>query len=149
MKSTPELTTPEAVQRRAGYQSLQPVQRPPYWGVDLDPARRPGVPMMRTDPQPFPHTRYPPEPQPGEPASPLHGRPNKTMPPVFGTAVPLRGLSGWVRKLAYRAPDHSPSHWLLMLLGDRVEFWGYRARRYLPVVVPLAAAVLLLRRARA
>jgi hypothetical protein len=138
MNPIPEVTTAEKVQKKSGYQSLQPVVRPSYWGVDLDLSRRPGVPMMR-EPQPWPNTRYPPERQQGEPASPMHGRPNKELPPVFGTSTPLKGLSGVVRKLAYSLPDHKPSHWLLMLLGDRVDLWETRARRYLPVVVPLAA----------
>jgi hypothetical protein len=147
MKPIPEVSTPETIQRRSGYQSMQPVLRPDYWGVDLEPSHRPGVPMMR-DPQPWPHSRFPPEPQRGPSAVPMHGRPNKTMPPVFGTSTPLRGLSGVVRKLAYRLPDHYPSHWLLMLLGDRVDSWSYHARRYLPIALPLAAALLLVRRAR-
>ena len=137
MNPTPELSTPEEIQKRSGYQSLQPVRRPEYWGVDLDMSRRPGVPMMR-EPQPFPNTRYPPEQQPGMPASPMHGRTNKQMPPVFGTSTPLRGLSGAIRKLAYSYPDHYPRHWLLKMLGDRVDSWEYRARKALPVVVPFA-----------
>jgi hypothetical protein len=137
MDPTPELSTPETIQKRSGYQSMQPVKRPEYWGVDLDPSRRPGVPMMR-EPQPWPNTRFPPERQPGEPTVPKHGRPNKPMPPVFGTAVPLKGLSGAIRKLAYSYPDHYPNHWLLKMLGDRVDSWSHRARRLLPVVVPFA-----------
>jgi hypothetical protein len=147
MNPTPEVTTPEQVQKRSGYQSLQPVMRPDYWGVDLDPSRRPGVPMER-DPRPWPNTRFPPERQPGESAVPMHGRPNKTMPPVFGTAVPLHGLSGAIRKYAYELPDHYPSHWFLMMLGDRVESWSTRARRYLPVIAPLAVLGLIGRFAR-
>lgn len=144
--TTPELSTPEQVKKRPGYQSLQPVMRPEYWGVDLDPSRRPGVPMERK-PQPWPHTRFPPERQPGEPTSLKHGRPNRPMPPVFGTAVPLKGLSGAVRRFAYGLPDHYPSHWLLMMLGDRLDSWETRTRRYLPVVAPLALLVLVARRA--
>ncbi|HEX8819921.1 MAG TPA: hypothetical protein VF794_08365 [Archangium sp.] len=146
MNPTPELSTPEEIQKRSGYQSIQPVQRPDYWGVDLDMARRPGVPMMSQNPQPLPNTRFPPEQQPGTPASPMHGRPNKTMPPVFGTTVPLRGLSGAIRKLAYSYPDHYPRHWLLKMLGDRVDSWEYRARKVLPVVVPLAVLGFVARR---
>ena len=137
MTLTPELATPEEIQQHSGYKSMQPVKRPDYWGVDLDMSRRPGVPMMR-EPQPFPNTRYPPEQQPGMPASPMHGRTNKQMPPVFGTSTPLRGLSGAIRKLAYSYPDHYPRHWLLKMLGDRVDSWEYRARKTLPVVVPFA-----------
>ena len=62
-----------------------------------------GVPHEARDPKPFPNTIFPPERQPGEPAAPMHGRPNKRMPPVFGTSTPLRGLSGAVRRMAYTA----------------------------------------------
>jgi hypothetical protein len=144
----PEVTTVEKVYEREGYQSLEPVRRPSYWGVDLDPARRPGVPMEKSPPTPFPNTRYPPEQQLGTPASPMHGRPNKTMPPVFGTAVPLRGLSGVIRRAAYRLPDHKPTHWMLKLLGDRVDSWTYHLKKYSLVLVPLAAAGLFFRGSR-
>ena len=116
---------------------MQPVKRPEYWGVDLDPSRRPGVPMMR-EPRPWPNTRFPPDRQQGESAVPMHGRPNKEMPPVFGTATPLKGVSGAIRKAAYRLPDHYPSHWLLKMLGDRVDSWSHNTRRALPVLLPFA-----------
>ena len=61
------------------------------------------------------------------------------MPPVYGTAVPLEGLSGAIRKAAYRYPDHYVRHWQLLLLGDRVDSWETRARRFLPVALPVAA----------
>jgi hypothetical protein len=143
MGDIPEVTSPEEIQRHSGYQAMQPVTHPSYWGVDLDLDRRPGVGKRNFDPKPWPNTRYPPERQPGEPAAPMHGRPNKSMPPVFGTTVPLQGLSGRVRRLAYRYPDHYPRHWILKLLGDRVDVWEHRARRYLPVAVPLMAIVAL------
>lgn len=143
----PTLTTPEAVQQRSGWQAMQPVARPPHWGVDRDMARRPGVPRER-EPQPWPNSRFPPARMRARPASPRHGRPNKPMPPVFGTAHPLRGLAGLVKRLAYRLPDHKPTHWLLMLLGDRVESWTHRTKKLLPIALPLGAALFLLRRAR-
>ncbi len=141
----PVVTTPEVVQRQSGYQALEATARPAHWGVDRDPARRPGVPMER-EPQPWPNARFPPEPQPGRPASPLHGRPNKRMPPVFGTAEPPRGLSGLVRRWAYRYPDHAPRHWMMLLLGDRVDSWTHRFRRVAPLAVGVAVAALWLRR---
>jgi hypothetical protein len=148
MDDTPVVTTPETIRRRSGYQAMQPVVRPAHWGVDRDRSRRPGVPMERKDPRPMPNTRFPPERQRGEPASPMHGRPNKTPPPVFGTATPLHGLSGLVKRLAYRLPDHKPSHWLLKMFGDRVESWGQRLRRFLPLLAPLALIGFLARRSR-
>ena len=147
-RQEPQRGTIDTVMRREAYQSLQPVSRPGYWGVDLDLASRPGVPMERA-PQPWPNTRFPPEHQAGEPSSPMHGRSNKSLPPVFGTAVPLRGLAGLIKKLAYRSPDHRTRHWLLMLLGDRVDAWTHGARPLMLVAalpVAVAGALRLVRR---
>lgn len=124
---------------------LRSVKRPPWADVDLNMARRPGVPMMH-DPKPFPNTRYPPERQPGEPTVPKHARPGKPLPPVFGTATPIHGLSGLVKRLAYSLPDHKPTHWMLVLLSDRVEWWTYRFKKYAPFVLPVVAVGLLTRR---
>ena len=147
MDQRPEVTSPETVQRRSAYQAMQEPRRPSYADVDRDPSRRPGVPMMR-EPRPWPNTRFPPERQPGTPSAPKHGRPNKRMPPVFGTAVPPRGLSGAIRVLAYGLPDHYPSHWFLMMLGDRVDSLERRISRLMPVAVPLVALALVVRAVR-
>jgi len=146
MSSVP-IVSREQVYSREAKQALQSSERPSYWGVDADPARRPGVPMERT-PVPFPNTQFPPEHQRGVSASPTHGRSNKMPPPVFGTAIPLKGLAGRIKRLAYALPDHKPEHWLLMLLGDRVDSWTYHAKKYSVVLVPLGVAVLLTARAR-
>jgi hypothetical protein len=147
MNPTPEISTAEKIQQRSATQSVQPPRRPGWADVDLDLARRPGVPHER-EPKPFPNTIFPPERQPGEPAAPMHGRPNKRMPPVFGTSTPLRGVSGVVRRMAYALPDHYPSHWLLKMLGDRVDLWETRVRRVLPIALPLALLGLAFRAAR-
>jgi hypothetical protein len=139
---------PTASPEQAREQDLQRGNRPSWWGADLDPARRPGRLRVR-DPKPFPNARIPPERQPGEPASPMHDRSGKTIPPVFGTAVPLRGLSGAIRRAAYGFPDHHPSHWVLLMLGDRVESMGRRTRRLVAItgsLVIVGAALRLLRR---
>jgi hypothetical protein len=68
------------------------------------------------------------------------------MPPVYGTAVPLHGFSGLVRKAAYRYPDHWARHWTLLLLADRVDSWERRTRRLLSFALPLVAAAWLGRR---
>jgi hypothetical protein len=134
MENTRDIATP---QDNPAYRSQ--LERKPSWaGIDLDPARRPGVPWQRDPPQPFPNTRFPPERQPGEPTVPKHARPNKPLPPVFGTACPLRGVSGIVRKLAYQLPDHKPEHWMLLILGDRVDAWGHRFGKLAPFALPLA-----------
>jgi len=108
------------------------------WGSDLDPRRRPGVPMEE-----LPHPRFgaqiPIEPQKSaEPVIHAHGGLPK-MPPVYGTAIPPKGLSGVLRKVAYGYPDHWVRHWMVLLLADRVDVWEHRLRRGLPVAVGIAA----------
>lgn len=72
----------------------------PDRGVDRDPGARPGVPMERA-PRPVGRARE--------------------MPPARGTAQPLRGMSGVLRRAAYRIPEHEARHWALLLFADRVD----------------------------
>jgi hypothetical protein len=41
--------------------------------------------------------------------------------PVYGTATPPRGLSGYLKRRAYAIPENRPSHWMLLLASDRVD----------------------------
>ncbi|UQA56824.1 hypothetical protein [Polyangium aurulentum] len=90
----------------------------PYWGVDLLLSDRPGVP--REGPQrPLPGA-HDLAPQPVE--SKVLTRADLARPtPVFSTALPPWGLSGLLRRLAYRYPDNLVRHWMLLLLADRVD----------------------------
>ncbi len=60
--------------------------------------------------------------------------------------MPPNGLSGLVRKAAYRLPDHAVDHWLLLLLADRVQLWSRRARKLLWLVAPAAVVAVVARR---
>jgi hypothetical protein len=54
---------------------------------------------------------------------------HKFLTPVYGTAQPLRGLSGRIRRFAYdRYSEGSVAHWLLLIAGDRVESTGAHLR---------------------
>ena len=99
----------------------------PGWGSDLDPADRPSVPRERTDlpngaDWEFPERQH------------IVGRRERSiehaqLPPVFGTAQPLHGVSGIIRRLAYdRFSEGRTAHWLLLVLGDRVEAAGSHLR---------------------
>lgn len=113
----------------------------PARGFDLDRSRRPGTPRLHA-PEPLPNAHHPPERQRNRPSVPKHGRPGKPFPPVFGTAVPLSGLAGMVRRAAYRSPDHVMRHWTMLLLADRVDVWEHRVRAVARVATPAAALAL-------
>ena len=94
--------------------------RIPGWGADADPAQRPAVPREQPGIETGAHWDLP-EDQPGRGGrekSVEHER----LTPVFGTAQPLHGVAGKVRRYAYDTySEGQTAHWLLLLLGDRVD----------------------------
>jgi hypothetical protein len=90
------------------------------WGTDARMEDRPGVPMEFVPPHPVgqPHWSEP-EPQGVSRPSVMDRRRGLT--PVYGTAVPLRGLSGLLRRLAYRRPTYRTGRWMTLMLADRVD----------------------------
>lgn len=108
-------------------------------GIDARPERRPGVPM-ETEPRPIGHAHWD-QPSRQRPHVRVLKRANlEQLTPVFGTAQPPRLLSGVLRRIAYRVPEHRVTHWALLLLGDRVDVLEHRLGRLLRVGLPLAAA---------
>jgi hypothetical protein len=93
--------------------------RIPGWGVDLDPKDRPSYPRLRFDPSVTgAHWEFPerqPEKWPRE-----RSIEHEMLTPVFGTSTPPRGLSGVIRRYAYRYGEGRAAHWLLLLGADRV-----------------------------
>ncbi len=112
----------------------------PWSAPDASPEARPGVPRMhRPFPDPGAHWRRPQQQR----GTPLLGRSGlREATPVFGTAQPARGLSGLVRRAAYRIPEHRSGRWALLLLGDRIDVLEHRAARSW-WIVPAAAALAL------
>ena len=45
---------------------------------------------------------------------------------MFGTAQPLKGLSGVIRRYAYTFNEGRLAHWLLLVAGDRVDVFESR-----------------------
>jgi hypothetical protein len=95
--------------------------RIPGWGVDLNPRDRPSVPRLQYEPgRTGAHWEFPdrqPENWPRE-----RSIEHKFLTPVFGTSCPPRGLSGLIRKYAYkRYSEARAAHWLLLIAADRVD----------------------------
>ena len=91
------------------------------WGVDADPRNDPTYPMKHRDDGE--HAGYSWERPPQQPIDTeiLHSieRPNVTS--VFGTSTPPSGLSGVIRRIAFRYSESSYGHWLPLMLADRVS----------------------------
>ncbi len=102
--------------------------RIPGWGVDGDPRRRPGVPM-ELEPEPRPGVHWDEPERQRAPEIPILKRAElDELTPVFGTAIPPRGLSGLLRRVAYGIPEHLVRHFMLLLLADRVDVVESRLR---------------------
>jgi hypothetical protein len=104
--------------------------RIPGWGADLDPADRPSYPKLKYAPESTGARWRFPERQPG-----AEGRERSIehafVTPVFGTAQPLHGVSGAIRRLAYRRfSEGRLAHWMLLIAGDRVDAWGSHLRSF-------------------
>ncbi len=104
----------------------QPTETRSSWaragfGVDTSPQARPGVPMYA------PRPRAPEASEWHVPARQAGGEQHlkraglKRITPVFGTATPLHGVSGVMRRLAYRYPEDLARRWMMLLVADRVD----------------------------
>lgn len=95
-------------------------ERIPGWGADLAAEDRPAFPREQTHIITGAHWSMPDqqiEHQPRE-RSIEHER----LTPVFGTAQPLHGIAGAIRRLAYaKYSEGQTPHWLLLVVGDRVD----------------------------
>ncbi|WP_309896598.1 hypothetical protein [Archangium sp.] len=102
----------------------------PGWGVDGDPRKRPGVPMLlKPRRRPGAHWKEPERQRPPD-VPVLKRKERDELTPTFGTALPPRGLSGVLKRVAYELPEHSVRHVLLLLLSDRVDVVESRLREW-------------------
>ncbi|RQN02243.1 hypothetical protein EHW97_13975 [Aeromicrobium camelliae] len=123
MPYTPEKPpTPSSEELRA---------RIPGWGADLDPADRPAVPKERFAPEETgAHWHFPERQEERWPRE--RSIEHAQLTPVFGTSSPPKGLSGVIRKHAYRTySEGRAAHWLLLLGADRVDAWESHLRSFL------------------
>ncbi|MFC7849681.1 hypothetical protein ACFUTU_14525 [Arthrobacter sp. NPDC057388] len=100
----------------------------PGWGADLDPADRPSYPREQPGIETGAHWDFPerqPEKWPRE-RSVEHA----FLPPVFGTSTPPAGVSGAIRKYAYKYSEGRAAHWLLLVAADRVDAWEHHLKSF-------------------
>jgi hypothetical protein len=90
------------------------------WGVDADRRNDPTYPMkVRNNGE---HAGYTWERPPQQPINVeiLHSNERPNVSATFGTSTPPRGLSGMIRRFAFRYSESSYGHWLPLMLADRV-----------------------------
>jgi hypothetical protein len=88
------------------------------WGADLDPADRPAYPMERTPPRLDGVPALVPQLRKVEI---LHSTERPGITPVFGTSTPPRGISGALRRIAFKFSENDLRHWFILMFADRVN----------------------------
>jgi len=93
----------------------------PGWGADLDIANRPAYPKERL-PARLPGLHWDQPAQQGTSVEVLCSTERDSkITPVFGSTVPPSGLSGVMRRLAFKYSENDLRHWMILLAADRTN----------------------------
>ena len=92
----------------------------PGWGIDADPDNDPTYPMKEWNGADHMRFNYEKPPQQPVDVEIFHSieRPGVTR--VFGTSTPPKGLSGMIRRNAYKHSESTYAHWVPLVLADRI-----------------------------
>lgn len=91
------------------------------WGIDANPDDHPNAPMMHYKGDDHNRTNWQRPPlQPLE-VEVLKSNEHARYPAVHGTSTPPHGVSGAIRRFAFRYSEGQHRHWLALLLADRVN----------------------------
>lgn len=90
------------------------------WGADLDHANRPAYPRERMPARLEGLHWHEPEQQ-VQTVEILQSNERPGITPVFGTSTPPSGLSGSIRRFAFKFSENDLRHWMLLLFADRVN----------------------------
>jgi hypothetical protein len=91
------------------------------WGIDADPKNDPTYPMKHRNNGEHKGYTWDRPTQQVATVEILHSieRPNLTS--VFGTSTPPSGLSGMIRRMAFKKSENDYGHWLPLVLADRIN----------------------------
>jgi hypothetical protein len=93
----------------------------PGWGIDADPENDPTYPMKHWNGADHQRLHYEKAPQQPVDIEVFHSVERPTITRVFGTSVPPSGLSGAIRRKAYKYSEAQAAHWMMLILADRVD----------------------------
>lgn len=91
------------------------------WGVDADPENDPTWPMRDRSQDDGPGMSWTPPPAQNADVEILQSVEHLRRPAVVGQSTPPAGLSGVIRRAAFRFSESQWGHWLLLILADRVN----------------------------
>jgi hypothetical protein len=91
------------------------------WGIDADPRNEPTYPMKNYTGDDHQRINWERPALQEETVEILHSNERPSPSAVFGTSSPPSGLSGSIRRFAFKHSENEYLHWLPLLLADRVN----------------------------
>lgn len=93
----------------------------PGWGVDADPRNDPTYPMRDRSREDGPGMAWDRPLLQTPQVEILRSIEHNRLPAVLGTSTPPSGVSGAIRRTAFKYSESQWAHWLLLLLADRIN----------------------------
>ncbi len=93
----------------------------PGWGVDADPGNNPTYPMRHIEDQTSRGLSWTRPSQQQPDIEILQSIEHNRLPAVVGTSTPPSGVSGALRRYAFRRSESDWWHWLLLMGADRIN----------------------------
>lgn len=93
----------------------------PGWGMDADPENDPTYPMKHATGADHERLNYEKAPQQRQDIEVFHSIERPGITRVFGTSTPPAGLSGAVRRYAYKYSEATATRWMTLILADRIN----------------------------
>jgi hypothetical protein len=95
----------------------------PGWGMDADPENEPTYPMKNYTGDDHNRFNYERSDQQPESVEILMSNERPAITRVFGTSVPPSGLSGLIRRYAFKHSEDRYRHWIPLILADRINVY--------------------------
>ena len=119
-KKSANIPLPLAAKRAAKNSMENKFKHIKGWGVDIDLKNDPTYPIkFRTDEEQKGYSWDRPSQQIIK-EEVLHSNERPNLSSVFGTSVPPKGLSGMIRRYAFKHSESNYAHWLPLIMADRI-----------------------------
>jgi hypothetical protein len=91
------------------------------WGIDADPENEPTYPIKNYTGDDHNRINWIRPTLQRTDVEVLHSNERPSLSAVYGTTTPPKGISGAIRRYAFKFSESSYGHWLPLLLADRVD----------------------------
>lgn len=91
------------------------------WGIDADPENEPTYPIKHYTGDDHNRINWERPPLQPDNIEVLHSNERPSLSATFGTSSPPSGLSGAIRRFAFKFSESEYGHWLPLLIADRVN----------------------------